>query len=93
MLIFGECFGKVKIVLRHKISLKKYNFINLDVEEEIYSSRRINIFMTLGCSLRSMNIPTGHKGCSSRSMKRREGVFLPKAQKQYVYKVSCIAKN
>jgi hypothetical protein len=30
---------------------------------------------------------------SSRSMKRREGVFLPKAQKRYVRKVSCIVKN
>jgi hypothetical protein len=26
-------------------------------------------------------------------MKRREGVFSPKAQKRYVHKVSCIAKT
>jgi hypothetical protein len=26
-------------------------------------------------------------------MKRREGVFLPKAQKWYVCKVSCVVKN
>jgi hypothetical protein len=26
-------------------------------------------------------------------MKRREGVFSPKAQKWYVFKVSCIVKN
>jgi hypothetical protein len=26
-------------------------------------------------------------------MKRREGVFSPKAQKWYVYDVSCIVKN
>jgi hypothetical protein len=32
-------------------------------------------------------------GYSSRSMKRREGVFSPKAQKRYVRKVSCIVKN
>jgi hypothetical protein len=32
-------------------------------------------------------------GYSSRSMKRREGVFSPKAQKRYVCKVSCIVKN
>jgi hypothetical protein len=32
-------------------------------------------------------------GYSSRSMKRREGVFLPKAQKRYVRKVSCIVKK
>jgi hypothetical protein len=36
---------------------------------------------------------TKHKGSSLRSMKRREGVFSPKAQKRYVHKVSCIAKN
>jgi hypothetical protein len=30
---------------------------------------------------------------SSRSMKRREGVFSPKAQKWYVCTVSCIVKN
>ena len=34
-----------------------------------------------------------HKSSSLRSMKRREGVFSPKAQKRYVHKVSCIAKN
>jgi hypothetical protein len=26
-------------------------------------------------------------------MKRREGVFSPKAQKRYVYDVSCIVKD
>jgi hypothetical protein len=34
-----------------------------------------------------------HGSFSLRSMKRREGVFSPKAQKRYVYKVSCIAKK
>jgi hypothetical protein len=29
-----------------------------------------------------------HKNSSLRSMKRREGVFSPKAQKRYVHKVS-----
>jgi hypothetical protein len=32
-------------------------------------------------------------GYSSRSMKRREDVFSPKAQKRYVHKVSCLVKN
>jgi hypothetical protein len=36
---------------------------------------------------------TKHKSSSLRSMKRREGVFSPQAQKRYVQKVSCIAKN
>jgi hypothetical protein len=36
---------------------------------------------------------TKHKSSSLRSMKRREGVFSPQAQKWYVQKVSCIAKN
>jgi hypothetical protein len=34
-----------------------------------------------------------HKSSSLRSMKRREGVFSPQAQKWYVQEVSCIAKN
>jgi hypothetical protein len=89
MLIFGECFEKVKLCY----VFKKYSFISSDVEEEIYCLRSINVFTTLGCSLQSMNIPTGHKSFSSRSMERREGVFSPKAQKRYVRKVSCIIKN
>jgi hypothetical protein len=36
--------------------------------------------------LRSVDILTKHKYSSLRSMKRREGVFSPKAQKRYVYK-------
>jgi hypothetical protein len=36
---------------------------------------------------------TKHKSSSLRSMKRREGVFSLQAQKRYVQKVSCIAKN
>jgi hypothetical protein len=36
---------------------------------------------------------TKHKNSSLRSMKRRKGVFSPKAKKRYVHKVSCIAKN
>jgi hypothetical protein len=50
------------------------------VEEEIYCLRSINDFMTLG------GFFTKHKGSSLRSMKRREGVFSPKAQKWYVHK-------
>jgi hypothetical protein len=42
--------------------------------------------MKLGHSLRGMDILTKHKYSSLRSMKRREGVFSPKAQKRYVYK-------
>jgi predicted transcriptional regulator len=36
--------------------------------------------------LRSMDILMKHRYSSLRSMKRREGVFSPKAQKRYVYK-------
>jgi hypothetical protein len=46
-----------------------------------------------GMFLRSMDIFMKHRFFSLRSMKRREGVFSPKAQKRYEYKVSCIAKN
>jgi hypothetical protein len=43
--------------------------------------------------LQSLDIFTRHESFSLRSMKRREGVFSPKAEKWYVYKVSCIAKK
>jgi hypothetical protein len=56
------------------------------MEEEIYRLRSIDDFTKLGCSLRSMDILMKHKYSSLRVMKRREGVFSPKAQKRYVYK-------
>jgi hypothetical protein len=56
------------------------------VEKEIYCLQSIDVFTELGCSSRSMDILTKHNYSSLRSMKRREGVFSPKAQKQYVYK-------
>jgi hypothetical protein len=71
-------------VLRHKA--ENYSFISSDVEEGIYSLRSIDVFMKFGCSLRSVDVLTRHKNSSLRSMKRREGVFSLKAQKQYVYK-------
>jgi hypothetical protein len=63
------------------------------MEEKIYCLRSNDVFTKLGCSLQSMDILTKHKHSSLRSMKRREGVFSPKAQKRYVHKVSCITKN
>jgi hypothetical protein len=56
------------------------------VEEGIYCLRSIDDFTKFGYSLRSVDILTRHKNSSLRSMKRMEGVFSPKAQKQYVYK-------
>ena len=90
--IVDEVVTKLLNEVAEKV-LKKYSFISSDVEEEIYCLQSINVFTMLGCSLQSMNILMGHKSFSSRSMKRREGVFSPKAQKRYVHKVSCIAKN
>jgi hypothetical protein len=46
-----------------------------------------------GMFLQSTIIFTKHEFSSLQSMKRREGVFSPKSQKRYEYKVSCIAKN
>jgi hypothetical protein len=43
--------------------------------------------------LQSMDISMKHGSFSLQRMKRREGVFSPKAQKRYVCKVSCIAKK
>jgi hypothetical protein len=48
-------------------------------EDWLLILRRLDVFMKYGYYL--------------RSMKRREGVFSPKAQKRYVCKVSCIVKN
>jgi hypothetical protein len=56
------------------------------MEEEIYCLRSVDVFTELGCSLQSVDILTKHKYSSLRSMKIREGVFSPKAQKRYVYK-------
>jgi hypothetical protein len=63
------------------------------MEEEIYCLRSIDVFTELGCSLRSVDILTKHKYSSLRSMKRREGVFSPKAKNGTYIKVSCIAKK
>jgi hypothetical protein len=71
---------KYENVLRHEVSFGEYNFINLVTKEGI-------LFYKAWIFLRSMD------SFSLRSMKRREGVFSPKAQKRYVCKVSCIAKK
>jgi hypothetical protein len=71
---------KYENVLRHEVSFGEYNFINLVTKEGI-------LFYKAWIFLRSMN------SFSLRSMKRREGVFSPKARKRYVCKVSCIAKK
>jgi hypothetical protein len=60
-------------VLRHKIRFEKYSFISPITKEDIPCLRSLDIF-------------TKHGSFSSRRMKRREGVFSPKAQKRYVSK-------
>ena len=56
----------------------KYSFVNSNIKEDLFLTKH-NIFMEYEYS--------------SRSMKRREGVFSLKPQKRYVRKVSCIVKN
>jgi hypothetical protein len=54
--------------------------------------RSLDVLTKHGCFyeawmfLRSMDIFKKHVSFSLRSMKRREGVFSPKAQKRHVYK-------
>jgi hypothetical protein len=60
-------------VLRHKIRFEKYSFISPVTKEDIPCVQSLDIF-------------TKHEYLSSRRMKRREGVFSPKAQKWYVSK-------
>jgi hypothetical protein len=82
---------------RHKA--EKYSFVSSVAKEGIPCLRSMDVFTKSGnfyeawLFLRSMDIFTKHGSLSLRSMKRREGDFSPKAQKGYVYKVSCIAKN
>jgi hypothetical protein len=83
MLIFGDCFEEA--VLRHKINFEEIPLRQLWYEKEIYCLRSIMF-------LQRLDVFTKY-GYPSRSMKRREGVFSPKAQKRYVRKVSCIVKN
>jgi hypothetical protein len=51
-----------------------------DVEEKNLLLTKHYVFATIG------GFFTKHKSPSLRSMKRREGVFSPKAQKRYVHK-------
>jgi hypothetical protein len=67
-------------VLRHKTSCEKYRLLHQPCH------KRRDLFFEAWIFLRSMDF-------SFRSMKRREGVFSPKAQKRYVCKVSCIVKK
>jgi hypothetical protein len=84
-------------VPRHKA--KKYSFVSSVAKEGIPYLQSMDVFTKYGnfyeawVFLRSMDIFTKYGSFSLRSMKRREGVFSTKAQKRYVYKVSCIAKN
>ena len=60
--------------------LKHLLWSTLISRKKVYYWRSINDFAKIGGSF------TRHKNFSLRSMKRREGVFSPKAQKLYVHK-------
>ena len=83
---FGDCFIKNENVLRHKVSWE----IQL---RQLYCKRRDPLFTKLGGFYEAWIFSRSPNFSSLWSMKRREGVFSPKAKKRYVYKVSCIAKN
>jgi hypothetical protein len=51
-----------------------------DMEEKSIVDEALKFFATIG------GFFTKHKSSSLRSMKRRESVFSPKAQKRYVHK-------
>jgi hypothetical protein len=67
---------KSENMLRHKV----YNFISSVAKEGILCLNEAWMY------LRSMYILTKYGSFSLRSIKRREGVFSPKAQKRYVHK-------
>jgi hypothetical protein len=83
--IFGQYFTKNEKMPRHKVSWE------LQLHQFWYGKGSI-VHEAL-MFYKVWMIFTKHKSFSLRSMKRREGVFSPKAQKRYVHKVSCIAKN
>jgi hypothetical protein len=82
--IFGKCSVKMKICQGTK---PKNTTLSALLQKKGFLVYEAWMF------LRSLEISTKHRSFSLRSMKRREGVFSPKAQKRYVYKVSCIAKK
>jgi hypothetical protein len=73
---------KSENMLSHKV----YSFISSVAKEGIPCLYEAWMY------LRSMDILTKHGSFSLRSMKRREGVFSPKAQKRYVHK-SCMHRK
>jgi hypothetical protein len=73
-------------VLRHKSKLRI-------TTSSVLIWKKGSIVYEASMFLRSVDVLTRDKNSSLRSMKRREGVFSPKAQKRYVHKISCIAKS
>jgi hypothetical protein len=65
---------------------EKYSFVSSVAKEGIHCLQSMLVFMKHGYFHEAWNF-------SLRSMKRREGVFSPKAQKGMYKKVSCIAKK
>jgi hypothetical protein len=68
-------------VLRHEVSFEKYSLISLVTRRDIYLYKAWISFFTK------------HGSLSLRCKNRREGVFSPKAQKQYVCKLHASQRN
>jgi hypothetical protein len=77
---------KSEKVLRHKSKLKI-------TASSVLIWKKRPIVYEASTFLRSVDVLTKDKNSSLRSMKRREGVFSPMAQKRHVHKISCTAKN
>jgi hypothetical protein len=83
--IFGECFKKWK-------GAKAQSKLRIIASSVLIWKKESIVYEALAF-LRSVDVLTRHKNSSLWSMKRREGSFSSKAQKRYVHKISCIAKN
>jgi hypothetical protein len=68
-------------VLRHEVSFGKYNFMSL------VARRDLSLYEAW------ISFFTKHESLSLRRMKRREGVFSPKAQKRCVCKFHASQRN
>jgi hypothetical protein len=77
----GQMLHQNENVLRHKVCFRKYSLISL------VTRRDISLYEAW------ISFFTKHGSLSLRSMKRREGVFSLKAQKQYVCKLHASQRN
>jgi hypothetical protein len=79
---FRQMLHQNEKVLRHEVSFGNYSFVSLDTNRGSLFAKHGYLFFF-----------TKHGPFSLRSMKRRKGVFSPKAKKRYVCKFHASQRN